>query len=311
MSAGGLVSIVIVNYNSGDWLRRCLGYIVQQTYPNWEVIIVDNASQDDSLALVKDNDRVTILYNKENRGFAAAQNQGIAIAKGQYILALNYDLIMLPDFLEQLTRALGADPAAGWATGKLLNMTPDGEELDTIYAVGHILAPDRFSFLRGNGETDSGQYDQLERVFGAPGAAAMYKREMICDVSIKGQFFDEHLFTWYEDVDVDWRATRAGWHCCYVPSAIAYHVGHIGEEYKEPYKSWRATYGIRNRWLIMVANESLSSLYKDWKALLRYELSNLIFVVRSRLLRAYWRAIWEVMISLRYLKSKRKAQDNK
>ena len=102
MTTSDLISIVIVNYNAGAWLPRCLDYIAQQTYPYWEVIIVDNASQDGSLALVENRDRVTIIRNRENRGFAAAQNQGIAIACGRYIMALNYDLIMVPDFLRSL-----------------------------------------------------------------------------------------------------------------------------------------------------------------------------------------------------------------
>jgi GT2 family glycosyltransferase len=303
-----LISIVIVNYNSGGWLRRCLSYVAQQTYPNWEVIIVDNASQDNSLALIHDYDRVTIIRNQENRGFAAAQNQGIAAAGGGFVIALNFDLFMSPNYLQELVEALNKAPEAGWASGKLLNMTPDRQKLETIYAAGHIFARDRFAFLRGGGETDQGQYDQQVLVFGAPGAAVMYKREMIADISFNGQFFDEHLFTWYEDVDVDWRASRAGWRCLYVPTAIAYHVGHVGEEYREPYKSWRAVYGIRNRWLVMGANEAISSLRKDFRHLIRYELSSLLFVFRSGLIKAYFKALWGFLTSVSYLKSKRKAQ---
>ena len=212
--------------------------------------------------------------------------------------------------MEQLVRAMESATTAGWASGKLINMTPDGIRLDTIYAAGHVFAPDRFSFLRGNGETDLGQYAQPEIVFGAPGAAVLYKREMIIDVSFNGQLFDEHLFTWYEDVDVDWRATRAGWQCLYVPSAIAYHIGHIGEEYREPYRSWRAAYGIRNRWLVIAANESISSLWRDRTSLVRYELSSLIFVLHAGLFKAYLKAIWGILTSIPYLISKRKTHSD-
>jgi GT2 family glycosyltransferase len=215
---------------------------------------------------------------------------------------------MLPNYLQELVDALNRTPEAGWASGKLLNMTPDRQKLKTIYATGHILAPDRFAFLRGNGETDRGQYDQRVFIFGAPGAAVMYKREMIADISFNEQFFDEHLFTWYEDVDVDWRASRAGWKCLYVPSAVAYHVGHVGEEYQEPYKSWRATYGIRNRWLVMAANETMVSLKKNIKSLIRYELSSFLFVLRSGLIKAYFKALWGFLTSVSYIKSKRKAR---
>lgn len=304
--ADPLVSVIIVNFNAGDYLHICLESLQKQTLEDIEVIVVDNASSDGSLDSLAGFPLVRLIRNSHNTGFAAAQNQGFAVAQGKFMVALNYDLVMMPNFIYELVRALDIEPTAGWACGKLLNMAPDGERSNTLYAAGHAFAPDRFHFLRGVGETDRGQYDQKEFVFGAPGAAAMYRREMIDDIRVNGQFYDEHLFTWYEDVDVDWRATRAGWRCLYIPSAVAYHVGHIGEVYQEPYRSWRAMYGIRNRWLVIFANDTLKNLVVGSRSLLGYELSLLLFVLRGRLVKGYIQAIVGVLHSVPYIRWKRR-----
>lgn len=286
-----IVSIIIVNYNAGNMLKRCLESILSQTYMHWEVIIVDNDSDDDSLENLPSDGRIRVIRNHENLGFAKGQNQGIALAKGDYILSLNFDLILSPLFLERMVKNIDGCKNVGWATPKMLNMSKDYSPQKTIYAVGHILPPNRFALLRGNGEVDHGQYNIREFVFGAPGAAALYTRELIDDISFDGQFFDEVFFAWYEDVDIDWRAQNRGWQCLYVPDAVAYHVGHVGEEYVEPYKSWRASIGIRNRWLLILANETRRNFVKNFFPLLIYELKLLKFVVIEKLFLAYLNAL--------------------
>jgi GT2 family glycosyltransferase len=285
------LSIVIVNFNSGSYLPACLDSLRAQTFRDFEIIIVDNASSDRSMECLDGYPEVRTAQNGINRGFAAGQNQGFALAAGRHILALNFDLLMRTTFLEELVRALEEASDVGWVCGKLMNMTADGTATDTIYAVGHQLPADRFSWLRGSGEADRGQYDSPEYVFGAPGAAALYRREMVEDISFHGQFFDESFFTWWEDVDLDWRAQSRGWRCLYVPSAVAYHVGHAGEEYQEPFRTWRATVGIRNRWLTIAANETIAGFRRNASALVRYELSSMLYVMRSGLVRAYLRAL--------------------
>lgn len=297
------LSIVIVNYNAGDHLPRCLESLQRQTMREYELIVVDNASKDGSMAAVEKFPSARAEYNEENKGFAAGQNQGFALARAPFILALNYDLVMRPTFLEKFVSALAGDPSAGWACAKLLNMSPEGEPLSTFYAAGHTLEPDRFPRLRGNGEEDQGQYDQREYVFGAPGAAALYRRELVRSAEIEGEFFDESFFTWFEDVDVDWRAQNLGWKCLYVPEAVAYHVGHIGEEYREPFRSFRVRLHIRNRWLSIIANERFP---KVW-ALLKYELGSFLWVSRVGLLRAYLSAVFSVLKRLPAAWLKRRA----
>jgi GT2 family glycosyltransferase len=283
-----LLSIIVVNYNAGAFLLRCLRSIEAQTLRDYEVIIVDNGSSDGSLGAVQESARVRIVSNSQNLGFAAAQNQGMRLARGRYLMPLNFDIEMTACFLEEMVAAIGKSPRIGLITGKLMQMSVAGEHLDTFYSTGHILPPNRFVCHRGAGEYDHGQYDDMCEVFGAPGAAALYRREMLEDISFRGCVFDESLFTWYEDVDLDWRARRLGWKCLYVPGAVAYHVGHPEGHGGD---LWKIGMQIRNRWLVILANDDFAVFNKSTVAMLLYELGLLRYVLSRGYLPAYLRAL--------------------
>ena len=292
MSPEKLVSIVIVNYNSGELLPHCLASIARQTYPNWEIIIVDNASRDESLQYAEQCDRATVIRNSDNLGFAAAQNQGLGLAQGDYLMPLNFDIEMTPQFLEEMVAAIEVLPIIGTVTGKLLGMDADGTYLDTFYSTGHIMPPDGYVLHRGAGERDAGQYDEMGEVFGAPGAAPLYRREMLEHIAFRGQYFDESLFTWYEDVDLDWRAQRLGWKCLYTPKAVAYHAGHPEGHGGN---MWQLAISIRNRWLVVLANSNFKA--RTLFAIFSYELRLLRYVLRRGYLSAYVNA-WKQFFGL-------------
>jgi GT2 family glycosyltransferase len=289
MDSGDLVSIVIVNYNAGDLLQSCLDSIFQQTYADWEVIIVDNHSQDKSLERITPNHQVRILYNNTNLGFATAQNQGFRAAHGPYLMSLNYDVRLTENFLQAAVAAIGLDPEIGSVTPKLLYMEEDGKLTDRIYAAGHLMPRNRFPLLRGTEEIDQGQYDQPELVFGAPGAAVIFRRDCLEDVAYQGQFFDESYFMWSEDVDLDWRIQLRGWKCLYAPQAVAAHIGHP-QGYDPSFTRFQAAHSIYNRWAMITADEASRNIVKNLIPLTRYELSLLIYVLRSGLLSAYLKA---------------------
>ncbi len=302
MQSEPLVSMVIVNYNSGELLRRCLESVRIQTYPKWEVIIVDNASHDASLRTVEGLDRITIVRNNRNVGFAAGQNQGMRQALGRYLMPLNFDIEMTPQFLDHMVAAIESSPSIGTVTGKLMQMGEEAKRLDLFYSTGHLMPPNRFPLHRGAGERDCGQYDQIEEVFGAPGAAPLYRREMLEDVAFQGQYFDESFFTWYEDVDLDWRAQWRGWKCLYTPWAVAYHRGHpegLGRNLKH------IAISIRNRWLMIAADECMVCASRNAFALIGYELGLLRYVVRANLPSAYAKALWSFVHLLPLAQKKR------
>lgn len=299
------VSAIIVNFNSGDYLPRVLSSVVAQTiYPDIEIIVVDNASSDHSMGYLQDFPQVRAVSSPVNTGFAGGQNTGLRMARGRYLMPLNFDIELEADFVERMVSALEREPAAGSVCGKLMQMTPAGQRSDRFYSTGHLLPHDRFPLHRGAGEADRGQYDRAVRVFGAPGAAPLYRREMIDDIAYEDQYYDETFFTWYEDVDLDWRAGWRGWYCLFAPDAVAHHVGgvsaNIGSEFY-------VTTTIRNRWMMIAADECPHCLRQNRRALLAYELGLLGYVTRIGRLAAYGRALSQYRARLPYIKRKRDA----
>src|ERR1700691_3345176 len=124
MSCNDRVSVTIVTFNSGRFIKRCLESVLAQRYPNKEIIIVDNASTDGTVDILEQfEDRCQIVYNDENIGFAAAQNQAIRLSAGDWVLTLNPDVLLLPNFIQALMDGSQFDPKIGSVCGKLLTMT--------------------------------------------------------------------------------------------------------------------------------------------------------------------------------------------
>jgi len=217
------VSVCIVTYNSAEDISSCLDAVMLQSQPVQSIIVVDNASSDSSVALVKErmNEAIPIILieNAINNGFAGGQNQAIAATDTDYVLVLNPDVVLYPDYIKILVDRLEPDPHAGSATG-LLKLKSDPSIVDST---GLQMGLNRHAIDRGAGQPVSLWLEPGE-VFGASGAAALYARRMIDDISLEGEFFDEHFFAYKEDVDVAWRARLLGWSSYYIPAATAIHA---------------------------------------------------------------------------------------
>lgn len=267
----------MINYNGIRDLNSCLDSILKQDYPDLEVLLIDNASSDGSTDILKnfvsDQNKAEgrsfrLLSNSENLGFSAALNQGIEESTGGLVLSLNTDVVMNPDFISYLAGALTSDPDAGSAGGKLLRF-PVGGDYNLIDSVGHMAYRNRLTHNRGVEEIDVGQYQDKEEVFGTSGAAAMYKREMLEDVKVVGEYFDEDFFAFLEDVDLDWRANLRGWRSLYVPEAVAHHR-RGGAGYR---KSLLVEYhNYKNRFLIMVKNDTGRGILRNLPGILLTDL---------------------------------------
>src|SRR5215472_13950667 len=222
MPQSDFVSVTIVTYNSGRFIKRCLESVLAQQYQHKEIVIVDNASTDGTVDILEQfEDRCRVVYNSENVGFAAAQNQAIGISGGDWVLTLNPDVLLLPNFVQSLVDAGNIDRGIGTVCGKLLTMTAsfDIPVKPVVDSTGIYFNPMLRHLDRGSREVDNGHYLQYEYVFGATAAAALYRREMIGDVALDGEFF-----VYREDADVAWRAQLMGWKCIYAPYARGYHV---------------------------------------------------------------------------------------
>ncbi len=214
-------SVVVVNWNRCSLLDRCLASLSAQRAPAFEVILVDNGSSDGSVEMaISRYSRdpaftLTIIRNRENFGFCKANNQGIDRAQSEYIALLNNDAEAEPDWLASLLGAFEGRPELGMAASKILVHEDPG----TIDKAGHQIYPDGQNWGRGHGESDIGQYEEVEETLWPDGCAAMYRRSMLREIG----GFDEDLFAYGDDAELGLRARIAGWGCLYIPTAVVRH----------------------------------------------------------------------------------------
>jgi GT2 family glycosyltransferase len=238
-----LVSAIIVTWNSATHLRRCLEALRAQTYQPIDLIHVDNASSDESASLMTGARQI---INAENRGFAAAVNQGIAVARGEYVLLVNPDAFLDPDYVANIVAAFKrAGESFGMATGKLIR----ADDPNVIDSMG-------IRMTRTGRHLDIGEPRAESREpFGVSGAAAMYTRAFIDDVSIDGEFLDEDFFAYREDADVAWRGRLFGWRALYVPDAVGHHVRAVTPERRRALPAFINMHSVKNRFLLRLKNE--------------------------------------------------------
>ena len=267
MAQKELVSVTLVTYNSGRFIRRCLESVFEQRYPHMEIIVIDNASTDGTADILDQfADRCRIHYNPTNIGFAAAQNQAIALSRGEWILTLNPDVLLMQAFVEELVLAAGIDPKIGTVCGKLLSISPsfDLPEKQLVDSTGIYFTPMLRHLDRGNQEPDQGHYLNFEYVFGATAAAALYRREMIDDISIDGEFFDSDFFVYREDADVAWRAQLMAWRCLYTPLACGYHVRSVLPGIRRGLPPEINMHSVKNRFLMRIKNITPGLYRRHW-----------------------------------------------
>jgi GT2 family glycosyltransferase len=210
-----LVTVIIVNWNGRQMLAGCLEALYRQTFRSFDITVVDNGSEDDSVAFVSSTyPKVNLVSLKDNIGFACANNMAIQNSRSTYVALINNDAYAKPAWLEELVDALEKKPEAGMAASKMLYA--DNPEIIDRVGDGYSLAG--AGILRGRGK-DKTDYSRPEWIFGACAGAALYRRDMLEKVGL----FDENFFLLYEDVDLSFRAQLAGYKCIFVPNAIVYH----------------------------------------------------------------------------------------
>jgi len=278
----------LLGYNSRRYLRACLQAVLDQTHRPLEVIFSDNASGDGSAQRVTDLfPSVRVLANAENLGFCAGHNRGIRASNGEFVMVLNPDVRLTRTFVSSIVRAMAAQPEVGAATGRLRRCTFDAEkeeflpvEPPVLDSTGVFLDRWRRAWDRGADTFDNGRFAFSEPVFAACGAAAVYRRQMLEDIAEEGQYFDESFFLSFEDIDLGWRAQRAGWRCLYVSEAIAYHVRavqnirglrHVARRARTRAGAFRESQSLKNRYLMMLKNESKAEFARDLVPIVLFE----------------------------------------
>ncbi len=250
------VTIIVVSYNDASDLPVSVGSARAQRGISSEVLVVDNASVDGSREAAS-RAGARVLEMSENVGFAAAMNAGIDAASGRYILALNPDCRLEPDFAATLTARLDARPDAGSASGRLLRTEGPALAASAILdSAGILFTSSGRHFDRGAGLRAAGRFEREEEVAGASGAAGFYRRRALDHARISTGYFDADFFLYREDADLAWRLSNLGWKCLYVPGAVAAHRRRNLPERRRAMSALVNRHSVKNRFLLRINNQS-------------------------------------------------------
>ncbi len=252
------VTVIVPTLHGGEPLRACLDSLDRQTFPGFEVIVVDNSAGHAAKDTGFVSPRVRILNNEENLGFGAAMNLGIAAGDSEFVAALNDDAAPHPQWLEALVCAISERYEIGMCASKVI--LPGAEGLDSA---GMLLCGDGSSKQRGHGEAPE-KFGRSEDVLLPSGSAALYRRDMLVEVG----GFDESFFLYCEDTDLGLRARWGGWECRFVAGAL---VDHRYSHSAGRASALKAFYVERNRLFVAAKNFPASMLWRaPFIALARY-----------------------------------------
>lgn len=238
------VTVVIPNYNGMPFIEKCLLSLKKQTFSDFNIILVDNASEDGSPDFVEKNfPEVTMIRLDQNYGFSRAVNEGIRLTETEYIILLNNDTEADEAFVENLYHTISEDPTLFSVAAKMLQLNKP----DKIDGAGDLYCALGWAFALGKGRNKK-HYNKETYVFSACAGAAIYRRKIFETIG----YFDEFHFAYLEDVDVGYRAKIMGYRNKYTPKAVVYHVGSgfSGSRYN-PFKIRLAA---RNSWYVIYKN---------------------------------------------------------
>jgi GT2 family glycosyltransferase len=288
-----LVSVLVLSWNSRELVGEAVESALAQTAGPVEVLVCDNASSDGTAFEVARlfHGRARVVCFERNLGYTGGYNRALALAKGQFLLLLTPDARLAPDFL---ARALPAfdDPRVGIVASRL--MRPDGVTVDSS---GQFLSRSRKPLDRGYGRPFDPRRDAAGPVLAACGAAALYRRTMVRDIALGAEFFDHDYFAFHEDLEVGWRAFRAGWKAVAVPDAVAVHLraggtapGRLGLAFERSDEILACV--VRNRWLAMLRHDRVGPLLLDAPFVLARDAAFLLMALfrRPGVLRRIWAA---------------------
>jgi len=243
------VAINIVTFNSATDIAACLRSVQRQTFRDFQIHILDNASIDDTLKVIEPFDIDYLERSPVNIGFCKAHNELARRFSSDYVLFLNPDTELRPAFVEELVRALDSTPHAASAGGKLIRM-----DANTIDSTGIMMLREQRHLDRGSDQPDTGQFETAGEIFGPSGAAAMYRRKALDEAAIRGQYFDEDFFAYREDADLAWRCRLLGWASIYVPAAVAKHRRRVTPERRALLPAEINYHSVKNRFLLRINN---------------------------------------------------------
>ena len=283
------LSVIIPNYNGKQYLEACVDSLFNQSVRSFEVIIVDDASADGSAESLKEKypentgfPRVRYLSHKENKGFAASVNDGIAAAVSEYVLLLNNDTLADPAFVETMWREIRRSDKIFSVSAKMLNMY-EPEKMDDA---GDFFCALGWAFSDAR-DKEASKYQRRREVFSACGGAAIYRKDVLQELG----GFDEAHFAYLEDVDLGYRAQWQGYRNIYAPGAVVEHAGSgsSGSRYNE----FKLRLTVRNQLYLLYKNMPIWHSVVNFIPLLAGWIIKFAFFAKKGMGKSYLRAFAE------------------
>ena len=323
------VTIIIVTRNSKMFMTSCLDSILNQTFKDFQTVVIDNDSSDGTLEFVRrEFPMVGVIENNKNLGFARANNHGIRLFKSPYIVLCNPDIVLEPDWLEKMMAAVDDNENGKYSVfgGKLLKLKllnaeiGEMEKTSIIDSCGLKVLKNHRVVELGAGE-ESLKYIQKQEVFGFSGALLMFKRSALDEAVLRDKYhnqedyFDGSFFFYKEDVDLAWRLRLLGFRSLLIPEAVAYHLrtmaGSVNQGAGEMIKNRKRQnnlakyYSYRNHLLVLAEDEFFSNLLIHSPQIIWLELKKLAYLVIFEARNLY--ALIEVIKMLPEIQAKRKS----
>ncbi len=284
------LGVCVVTWNSAEWIEACLRSILDQARVPEEIVVVDNASTDATAAAVRAfAPDVTLVENERNEGFSAGVNRGIAATTGKYFATINPDVVLEPSFFAELVDVLETSSEAAMASPCLLREAPR-EGRVRVDSLGLRLGGDRRGADVGRSLETEAEVAEWREAWAPCGAAGIWRRSVLEALAYDGgEVFDEAFFCYKEDVDLGWRANRLGFRSRYVPSARARHDRGWREGGRAEIPREIRLHSRKNRYLMMVKNETALSFLAALPPILWFEIRALVYSLffEPGLLRVY------------------------
>ena len=266
------VTIIIPNYNGKHFMEPCLASLKEQTFRDFKILVVDNASSDGSVAYMKtEYPDIEVIALDQNYGFSKAVNVGIEHSTTPYVILLNNDTTVDPHYVEEMVKAIEKSPRIFSVSSKMIQMYHP----ELIDSAGDLYTLMGWGVCRGTGRPIS-NYNEADEIFTACAGAAIYRRSAFEKIG----YFDENHFAYLEDIDVGYRAKIYGYKNMYCPTALVYHVGSGTSGSK--YNSFKVKLSARNSVYLNYKNMPLLQLILNFLPLfLGYVVKYLFFLKKG------------------------------
>ncbi len=282
--ANPAITVCIVTYDAAPDLPGCMAAIGALRHRPLEIVVVDCASRDGSLEVAQSHAPAGIPFQAvplaENLGFAGGMNAAFASTRAPFVLTLNADARPGPDYVARLLERARAHPhlRVGAVTGRLVRPSVDRQP-QLLDACGMRLTRTWRHLDRGSGEVDRGQWSAPERVFGATGAASLFRREALDDVAVGGEIFDSRFHSFREDAELCFRLRERGWEVLYEPAAVAEHRRLSLPERRSAMPAAVNRQSLKNRYLLRIYHQTAGNFFKTLLPALARDLGALGWVL--------------------------------